>query len=278
MQGAASAPSLVMGVAVAMASTGTVRPARMAEVKHTPAVIAHRGGSALAPENTLTAFRKAAELGVDYVEMDVRATRDGRLVLMHDRTVDRTTDGSDAVAELDWSEIASLDAGSHFDAECTGERVPSLDQALEACREKLLIYLDHKDGPVGDIVAALHRHEMRDRVVVYGGLDCLREWKRVAPDIPVMLGPDDEHRSAEGLRLILDQLPVEVFDGGANEWTAELVSAAHDLGALVYADNLGPLDRDDWHRRSIRIGVDGIQTDHPDALLRLLDELAENAA
>jgi len=276
MQGPVAALSLVMGVAVAMAPTGTPRPARVPDVEHRPAVIAHRGGSALAPENTLVAFRKAAELGVDYVEIDVRATRDGQLVLMHDRTVDRTTDGSGPVSELDRSQIASLDAGSHLAAKCAGEKVPTLDQTLEACRGKLLVYLDHKDGPVDDIVAALDRHEMRDRVVVYGGLDDLREWKRASPDIPVMLSPDDEHRSADGLRLILDELPVEVFDGGPQEWTAELVDAAHELGSHIYVDNLGPLDTEEGYRRSIEMGVDGIQTDHPDTLLELLDELGGN--
>src|SRR2546423_13072452 len=90
-------------------------------------VIAHRGANKFAPENTLAAFRKAIELGCDYVELDVRRTRDGALILMHDRTVDRTTNGTGQVSELTLSQIRSLDAGSKAGAQWKGERVPTFE-------------------------------------------------------------------------------------------------------------------------------------------------------
>src|SRR6476469_1921058 len=80
---------------------GTPAFAPLPRLKHPLAVIGHRGGKALAPENTLAAFRNAIKLGADYVEVDVRATKDGRLVIMHDSSVDRTTNGTGAVKELD---------------------------------------------------------------------------------------------------------------------------------------------------------------------------------
>src|SRR5437868_7957496 len=96
------------------ASSGNTDFAPLPRLKHPIAVIGHRGGRALAPENTLAAFRNAIRLGADYVEIDVRATRDGHLVIMHDSTVDRTTNGSGAVRDLDFATIRSLDAGSKF--------------------------------------------------------------------------------------------------------------------------------------------------------------------
>src|SRR5262249_10137449 len=84
-------------------------------LKHPIAVIAHRAGRALSPENTLAAIRKAISLGVDYVELDIRAAKDGPLVIMHDGSVDRTTNGQGKVKELTLAEIRALDAGSKFD-------------------------------------------------------------------------------------------------------------------------------------------------------------------
>src|SRR3989442_1716275 len=97
-----------------------------------PAGIAHRGANRVAPENTLPAFEAAIALGCDYVEIDVRATRDGQLVLLHDSTVDRTTDGGTArrvvrrVAEMQFAAVRELDAGSRWGAAFQGTRIPTL--------------------------------------------------------------------------------------------------------------------------------------------------------
>src|SRR4051812_30983838 len=103
-------------------------PAPLPGLKHPIAVIGHRGGRALAPENTLAAFRNAIRLGADYVEVDIRETSDGELVLMHDRTVDRTTNGKGAVKDLDFATIRALDAGSKFAPQYAGEKVPTLEE------------------------------------------------------------------------------------------------------------------------------------------------------
>src|SRR5579871_1635952 len=90
--------------------------APLPRLKHPIAVIAHRAGRGIMPENTLAAIRNAIKLGVDYVELDIRATSDGHLVIMHDSTVDRTTNGKGAVRDLDFATIESLDAGRKFSA------------------------------------------------------------------------------------------------------------------------------------------------------------------
>ena len=104
-------------------------------------VVGHRGAMALMPENTLKGFRYAIELGVDYVECDVHLSRDGQLVVMHDTTVDRTTNGHGAIRDLAFARLRSLDAGD-------GEQVPTLDEVLETVRHEvhLLIELKGSEG------------------------------------------------------------------------------------------------------------------------------------
>lgn len=263
---------LFLGSALMIASQRPDAFVPLPSVKHRIAVIAHRGGRALAPENTLTAIRNAIRLGADYVEVDVRATRDGRLVIMHDRTVDRTTNGSGAVKDLDFSALRSLDAGSKFAPQYAGEKVPTLDEVLDLCRDTVHVYLDHKEAPTAQILEALHRHGMERQVVIYNGVEDLQEWKQLAPDLPVMPSLPDNYRRPGGITEFERTLPAEVLDGNLEEWTPELIAQAHAAGVKVYVDNLGPNDNAEGFRKALAMGVDGIQTDYPDQLLATLKE------
>lgn len=113
-----------------------------------PRVIGHRGAKRYAPENTIAGLVTAARQGARMVEVDVKLTRDRVPILMHDDTLDRTTDGTGPVAEWDFAEIAPLDAGSHLHEDFAGERVPTLAAALEVCRRlDLAINLELKPNP-----------------------------------------------------------------------------------------------------------------------------------
>jgi glycerophosphoryl diester phosphodiesterase len=116
-----------------------------------PEVVAHRGASGSAPENTLAAFRRAAQQGAHMIELDVQLSRDGHVVVMHDDTVDRTTDGHGAVGALDLARLKMLDAGSWFGERFAGERVPTLAEALAAT--SLPVNVELKRGG-GDALAA----------------------------------------------------------------------------------------------------------------------------
>ena len=105
-------------------------------------VAAHRGWSAEYPENTMLAFRKAAELGVDQIEIDVRMTKDGELVIIHDPTVDRTTDGTGNVCDLTLEEIKKLDAGVKKDARFAGERIPTFTEFMDYIKDFDMMTLD----------------------------------------------------------------------------------------------------------------------------------------
>ncbi len=120
-------------------------------------VIAHRGHKTEAPEQTIAAYRLAVELGAEMIEADVQLSRDGVLVMMHDLTLERTTSGRGRVAELDWAEIATLDAGSWFDARFAGERVPRLDELFALADEAgIALCLEAKGATSADhLVVAL---------------------------------------------------------------------------------------------------------------------------
>jgi glycerophosphoryl diester phosphodiesterase len=107
--------------------------------------IGHRGASGYAPENTMSSFMEALELKADFIELDVAMTKDGVLVVIHDDTVDRTTDGTGKVAELTYDYISTLDAGSWFSPEFAGEPVPTLGEVLDAFRGKIGILIEIKD-------------------------------------------------------------------------------------------------------------------------------------
>jgi len=108
---------------------------------------AHRGASAAAPANTVAAFRLAAEMGADGIELDVQLSADGEVVVIHDFTVDGTTDGQGAVREMSLAQLKELDAGSHFDPAFAGERIPTLQEVFDAVGHRLLVNVECKRFP-----------------------------------------------------------------------------------------------------------------------------------
>src|SRR5208283_5329571 len=138
------------------------------------AVISHRGEHRAHPENTLPAFQAAIDAGADFFELDVRTTSDGRLVLMHDARVDRTTNGSGAVREMTFHQIRALDAGAKFSPQFAGTKAPSLEEALALAHGKIGVYVDSKDIAPTDLAAALTQADMLNSVVIYGGAGFLK--------------------------------------------------------------------------------------------------------
>ena len=123
------------------------------------AVIAHRGEHLRNPENTLEGFAAAADAGADYIEVDVRTTVDGKLVLMHDASVDRMTDGHGVIAAMTFAELLKLRVGGQA-------QIPTFDEALKLARERNMgVYVDSKGVSAIDAVTAIERNNMSERVV-----------------------------------------------------------------------------------------------------------------
>lgn len=253
-----------------------------------PWVIAHRGFSRRAPENTLVAVRQAIELGADMVEIDVSMSSDGELVVIHDETLDRTTDGTGPVLATPWSVIAGLDAGSWFVSPVgnrfAGERVPTLDQVLATTARRCLLNIEIKTEAVGDasvdevpvdgiaarLAAAVRERDVVDEVVV-SSFDprALAHLRALAPEIrTASLYARSIHRDMTP-REIAGQVGSEGLNVSRSEATAALIEQAHDAGlpVAVYtvnqlADMVAMLDR----------GADALFTDRPDRMLDLLAE------
>ena len=122
--------------------------------------VGHRGAGFLEPENTLRGFRRAIEMGLDYVEFDVRRCKSGEIIVIHDETVDRTTNGKGFVKDMTLSRLKKLDAGK-------GDKIPTLQEVIDACKEKVKMYIELKEADLEeDTVAAVIRNKVTDDVII----------------------------------------------------------------------------------------------------------------
>ena len=159
-----------------------------------PVVFAHRGASAHAPENTLAAFRAAVDQKAQGVELDAKLSSDGVVVVMHDQTVDRTTDGSGNVASLTAIQLHRLDAGSHFSTDFAGEPVPTLEEVFNAVADKLLInieltnYASPLDELPAKVAQLVQQSGLSNRVIIssFHPMNLMR-FHKLLPTVPLGL-------------------------------------------------------------------------------------------
>ncbi|WP_026369197.1 glycerophosphodiester phosphodiesterase [Kallotenue papyrolyticum] len=238
-----------------------------------PYLIGHRGASGYAPENTMASFERAVAMGVDAIELDVHPTRDGELVVIHDPTLERTTNGRGLVSAHTLAELQQLDAGSWFDPAFAGERIPSLSEVLAWARGRTKVVIEIKQGPIfyqgieAQLLATLERTGMRDQVLVISfDHHSVRALKRLAPEIPTgvlyagrCIDPVALARAAEA-------------DGLMPYWallTREEVEAAHAAGLFISPWG-GP--EQDYHF-ILATGVDAVAADFPDRPQQALAQL-----
>ncbi len=227
-----------------------------------PMNIAHRGASAYAPENTRAAFRLGLEMGAHGLETDLRYTRDGVVVLMHDAAVDRTTDGHGEVAALTWEEVRRLDAGGSFGRDWAGERVPSLSEFLDEFAYRTHLALELKSDALEAVVAReLRARGLGDSVTVTAF-----EWgrlERMQVELPaVRTGYLAAASDEAGLRRLV-AAGVRQACPRADAITAALVERAHALGLEVRAWGVRS---DEEMLRALDAGVDGMTVNWPDRL------------
>lgn len=159
-----------------------------------PLIFAHRGASVYAPENTLAAFCLAAELGADGIELDTKLSSDGVVMVMHDQTVDRTTDGKGSISSLTADALHHLDAASHFSSEFKGEPVPTLAEVFETVGARVYInveltnYASPLDALPVRVAELVRGHRLADRVIIssFQPLNLIR-FRRLLPSVPLAL-------------------------------------------------------------------------------------------
>ncbi|MCX7597868.1 MAG: glycerophosphodiester phosphodiesterase family protein [Armatimonadetes bacterium] len=225
-----------------------------------PQLMAHRGNSGLAPENTLAAFAKAVESGADWTELDVRLSADGEVVVMHDATVDRTTNGTGAVAELTLAELKKLDAGSWFGPDFSGERVPTLAEVIELVGRRIRLNVEIKSAnnplTVGKVIEALSAAGLLEQSMVCSfALEALLEARQLWPGGRIALisgrGQDLEIALRHGLPW---------FNVEYHAVDEALVRQAHEAGVKV---SIWTMDEPQLWDYYAALGVDIICTSVP---------------
>lgn len=232
-------------------------------------VTAHRGASSVAPENTMAAMVAAVEAGAEFAELDVALSRDGEVVLMHDRTLDRTTNGTGEVGEYSLEELRGLEAGGWFSQVFTGEPIPTLREVIRFAKGQLKLNIEIKNSQEEPTIAAavvdIIRSEdfVKECMVTSFSRETVEEVKRIAPEITTgfIFGED---------------YPADVFQGGwevlsSNHKVVDstFVARAKEGGKKVH---VWTVDDPDLMRRLIGLGVDGIISNRPALLLEVLAE------
>lgn len=243
-------------------------------------VIAHRGASAYHPENTMSAFRRAYEMGAEMIELDILLSKDGIPVAIHDETLERTTNGKGKVAELTLKELKELDAGSWFDDHHIGERIPTLEEVLEFAKGKIALNIEIKTEAVTDHVhngieektlQLVKKHEMEGHVLFssfdYRAISHLRE---LDVDISTALLYEkslSDHRSPTEL---VSMYGANAFNCSYLKYSKKWAEEAKigNFPVFVYTVNNKRL-----MRKMIRRGASGIFSDKPDVLIQVVDNM-----
>lgn len=247
---------------VVLAQTPSTSPATPKKI----VVIAHRGEHLHHPENTLPAFQAAIDAGADYFELDVRTTSDGKFVIMHDSTLDRTTNGTGEVHNHTFNEIRSLDAGAKFSPAFAGTKVPTLDEAFDLAHGKINVYVDTKNADPQQLINTIEHHDMQDHVVIYGNPFFLYEVHKIRPTLKVM----PEASSPDICKFLVHAMRPQVLAFDANDFKDGSIDCAKDANAQIYVDRLGDADNPEVWQKAIDSGASGIQTNLPAELAAYL--------
>ena len=233
-------------------------------------IMAHRGASADSPENTMIAVKKALEYGADYSEIDVHQTKDGKIILMHDETLDRTTSGEGHVWDQTWEKIRLLDAGSWFGEMFTGEPVPSLEEIIQFASGRIKLNIEIKisrEEPdlVSKVVEIIHKYDFIDKCIVTSfDRKAVEKVKKI------------DHRIQTGFIFGKDY-PEDVFSGNWEVLSCnyqivdeEFIKKARENKKNIY---VWTVDRKNEMLRLIDLKVDAIITNKPGFLRKVLQEL-----
>ena len=232
--------------------------------------IAHRGASGSAPENTLVAFKKAIEIGVDSVELDLHGTADGEVVVIHDSSLDRTTNLRGNVNQATLETIKRADAGGWFAAEFASEPVPTLEEALECIARKTIAVLEIKDPLIAEaVVAKIHETNTLDLAVVISfHTTVLQTIRALEPRIPTgwLIGNHYKHLSPIHLCQQLGQLGSSLLNVNHQLITAEFAYEVRRRGITLWCWTVDDIPR---MREMKTLGVQGITSNYPERFAKI---------
>ncbi len=231
-------------------------------------VIAHRGAHEGIPENSLPAYQKAIDLGCDFVEIDVRTTKDGKFVSVHNSTIDNYVIGKTGnVNDLTLAELKMLDIGEKQGEEWKNLRIPTFEEILQLCKNKIGIYLDLKDAPVPELMELIRKYNMENDVVWYIPYQYLSQIENVNK----LFGnsfPMPDPQSEENIKAAVEKIKTPLIATDMGELSQSFVNEAHKYGARIFVDEKEGTPAE-W-AKIIGWGTEGIQTDKPAALIEFL--------
>jgi glycerophosphoryl diester phosphodiesterase len=228
-------------------------------------VVAHRGAHNGIPENTLAAYEAAIEMGVDFVEIDLRTTKDGRIVSIHNKDIDSyVTDGRHGlVSEMTLEQLKQLDISSRIGPQWSGERIPTFQEILKLCKGRVGIYLDLKDASVDKVVSMVKKWDMARHVLWYADFDELQRVAELCPECILMPDPGPE----ENLPKVIESFEPLVIASVWRYYSQSFAEKCHRAGAIVIVDESDPSC---W-KDALEWNTDGIQTNRPEQLISLLE-------
>lgn len=239
-------------------------------------VIAHRGFSGAAPENTLAAFQKAMEVGSDIIELDIHLSQDGKVVVIHDETLERTTYGQGKVVDYTLKELKKFDAGSWFGQKFSGERIPTLKEVLELAKGRILINIEIKNPTPGQYsITDLAYRALREvkkagmiNQVIFSSFNpaSLERIKKREPRGWVALL---YHKSWNSLQEVKGGNDYSVLNLRNAYLTKDKIAKIHKEGMKV---NVYTVNFEEEMEQFIRWGINGIITNHPDRLIKILQK------
>jgi glycerophosphoryl diester phosphodiesterase len=235
-------------------------------------VYAHRGASGYAPENTMAAFQMAVDMGSDGIECDVQMTRDGKLVICHDETLDRTTDGKGFIKDMDYEAIRELDAGSWFDSSFSSERIPRLSELLELVKlSGLFLNIELKSGIVQypgieqKVIEQVEAYGLQEKVIISSfNHYAVKKCKEIQPRIKTGA------LFMEGLFEPWSYLKTIGCECAHPFYMALVPEIAGKLKARGYIINVFTVNDAKAALELVKAGVDGIITNYPDRMLKAL--------
>jgi glycerophosphoryl diester phosphodiesterase len=277
---------IVAYVVLALLARPAAKHPFLTQFEHAPLVMAHQGGNGLWPDNTQYAFERAVAMGVDVLEMDIHSTADGVLVVIHDSTVDRTTDGTGPVHDLTVAEIKALDAGYHWTPDDgqtypyrgQGVTVPTLEELFIAFpTTPMNIEIKQAEPSIAASLCRLIRDYGRTDKVLIASFhqEAIGEFRRECPEVATSTGQNEvvalfvlsKVRLEGAYRPDAEAVQVPEYRSGLHVITPRFVDAAHSRNFQVHAWTIN--ETEDM-QRMIDLGVDGIITDYPDRLMDLL--------
>jgi glycerophosphoryl diester phosphodiesterase len=231
-------------------------------------VIAHRGVHNGIPENSLAAYQKAIDLRCDFIEIDVRKSKDGRMVSIHNSTIDAYVSGATGkVSDFTLAELKALDIGERLGLQWKNTRIPTIEEILQLCRGQIGIYLDLKEPHVPELVSIIKKYGMERDIVWYipsSYMAAIKDLKSLCPDCLPMPDPGPAGNIVE----VIKQVQPLVIATDMGELSEEYMKIAREHHTMVFVDE-DKGDEAEW-TKILNWGAEGIQTDKPQELIRFL--------